>query len=134
MTLVVDASVAVKWFVAEDGSEKADALLGSGERFIAPDLILFEIGSVLWRRWRAGELGRQQVQETQAALPRWFAEVCPLSLLYKQAMDLTLNLDHHIYDCAYLALAVQTSCELITADNKLRLKAQAAGLPRVRTL
>ena len=37
MTVVVDASVALKWYVSEDESKAALALLESDERLIAPD-------------------------------------------------------------------------------------------------
>ncbi len=43
MTLVVDASVALKWFVAEDGSTRAAALLAGPELLVAPDLIEDEV-------------------------------------------------------------------------------------------
>lgn len=134
MTLVVDASVAAKWFLDEDGSDAADALLTEETPFLAPDLILLETGSVFWRRYRAGDLSRQQVLETQLALPGWFIELTPLSKVAKVAKELALDLDHHIYDCAYLALAIQHSCDLITADRKIKLKAEAGGLHNVRLL
>jgi predicted nucleic acid-binding protein len=134
MTLVVDASVGVKWFLDEEGSNAADALLTDATQFLAPDLILFEIGSVFWRRYRAGDLSRQQVLETQLALPGWFTELPPLSKVARAAIELALDLDHHVYDCAYLALAIERSCDLITADRKLKLKAEAGGLQNVRLL
>ena len=44
MTVVVDASVAVKWLLAEQDSPLALALAASGEDFLAPDLVLAEFG------------------------------------------------------------------------------------------
>jgi predicted nucleic acid-binding protein len=134
MTLVVDARVAVKWFLQEEGSDAADALLADDASFVVPDLILFEIASVFWRRYRAGDLSRQQVLETQLALPNWFIELPPLSKLSKKAIELPLDLDHHVYDCAYLALAIQRSCDLVTADRKIKLKAERGGFQNVRLL
>lgn len=56
MTIVVDASVALKWYVDEEDSERALALLNSGERLIAPDLIVAELCTGAWRLIRRGEL------------------------------------------------------------------------------
>ena len=56
MTFVVDASVAVKWLVNEQASEAAHRLLNSEERLVAPDFIVVEVGNVLWKKLRRGEL------------------------------------------------------------------------------
>jgi predicted nucleic acid-binding protein len=49
VTIVIDASVAVKWVVREPDSDAADALLDDIE-LIAPVLWLAEAANVLWRR------------------------------------------------------------------------------------
>ena len=48
MTLVIDASVALKWFVEEQGSDKARGLLSREERLIAPELLLAEVFNAAW--------------------------------------------------------------------------------------
>lgn len=50
MSLIVDASVAVKWFSEEEQSDLAETLLASMELLIAPDLVIAEIGNALWKR------------------------------------------------------------------------------------
>ena len=52
MTLVVDASVALKWFVDEDGSDRAVALLDGDEPLIAPDLVVAEVCNAAWKSLR----------------------------------------------------------------------------------
>ncbi|MBI2863205.1 MAG: hypothetical protein HYX94_01405 [Chloroflexi bacterium] len=37
---VVDASLAVKWYVPEPGSKAASAILDSGASLLAPDIII----------------------------------------------------------------------------------------------
>ena len=54
--LVVDASVAVKWFLPEAQSDAARALLGSGHDLIAPELVYAELGIALVKRVRKGEI------------------------------------------------------------------------------
>ena len=58
MRLVVDASVAVKWVVAEEGSDAAERLLANGEDLYAPRLMASEIANALWRKARMGEIER----------------------------------------------------------------------------
>jgi len=52
VTLVIDASVACKWFIAEPQSDSAEALLAGGEVLIAPDLIVPEVCNVAWLKLR----------------------------------------------------------------------------------
>jgi hypothetical protein len=54
MTYVVDARVAIKWFVDEAGSARADSLLVETTSFVAPDLILLEKSNILWKKHRLG--------------------------------------------------------------------------------
>ena len=53
---VIDASVAVKWFVPEVHSEHALRLLRKKFALLAPELIQAEFGNILWKKCRAGEL------------------------------------------------------------------------------
>ena len=50
MSLIVDASVAVKWFVEEPDSDRARQLEFADEDLIAPDLALAEVGNALWKK------------------------------------------------------------------------------------
>jgi predicted nucleic acid-binding protein len=54
---VVDASVAVKWYLPEPESDAAGRLLDPEHDLIAPDLLFAEVGNALWKRWRRGEIG-----------------------------------------------------------------------------
>ncbi|MGD9315617.1 MAG: type II toxin-antitoxin system VapC family toxin [Anaerolineae bacterium] len=53
-SLVIDASVAVKWFLPEERSAEAllirDAFIEGEYQLIAPDLMLSEFANVLWKR------------------------------------------------------------------------------------
>ncbi|TCZ57847.1 type II toxin-antitoxin system VapC family toxin [Roseicella aquatilis] len=57
--IVVDASVAVTWFVEEAGTPVADRLLRSAALeggLVAPDLLLLEVTAVLGKRARQGQV------------------------------------------------------------------------------
>jgi len=117
--LVVDASVAVKWLLPEVHSEKAARLLEGDLELWAPDLIWAELGNVVWKKWRAGELSA----DTGAALLEDFRRF-PLSIhasdrLYEAAWEIAHGLGRSFYDSVYLALAMAQECRLVTADQRL---------------
>ena len=118
MRLVVDASVAVKWLVAEDGSDAADRLLTDGDDLYTPRLMASEVANALWRKVRLGEIERGQAGVLTAAVSempvRWSADetVCA------DAVRLALALDRSVYDCVYLALAHRLGARMVTADAR----------------
>ncbi len=118
MRLVVDASVAVKWFVEEEYSAEAGRLLEGGHELHAPRLLALEVGNALWRKARMGTLERSRAGTLAAAISdapvRWAEddEHCP------EAVLLALALDRPVYDCLYLALAHRMRATLVTADTR----------------
>lgn len=126
----MDASVAVKWFAEEDGSDRARELLSAGGPFGAPDLIFAETANVLWLKWRKGFLGAPQVQAACEDLPHFVTEVFPVTPLLARASELSLALNHPAYDCFYLACAERSDAPLVTDDRPLIAAAQRGGLGR----
>lgn len=118
MRLVVDASVAVKWFVEEEYSAEAGRLLESDYELHAPRLLTLEVGNALWRKARVGELERNRAGALAAIIPdmpvRWAEDddYCPDAVL------LALALDRTVYDSLYLALAHRIRARLVTADAR----------------
>jgi predicted nucleic acid-binding protein len=134
MSLVVDASVAVKWILDEDASARALALKELREELIAPSLVLAEIGNVLWKH-----VLRQTLSQADAALglvhlAATFDRLEPLESLHKRAMALALQLQHPIYDCFYLAVAEREPAPLVTADRRLLAAAERLGTLEARGL
>jgi predicted nucleic acid-binding protein len=117
--LVLDASVAVKWFVEEPGTAAALALLTHDESLIAPDLVIAEVANVAWKHLMRGDLRRQQIAHVPGALPRMFAELWPTRWLASRAFEIAAELRHPVYDCLYLALAEREGATLVTADRRL---------------
>ena len=128
MTLVVDASVAFKWFAQEEGTDRALALLERGERIVAPDLILAEVCNAAWKSLRQGEIAPAQYDAILGDVAQPFSRLVPLNLLIRPAAVLTRLLDHPVYDCLYLALADTQDLRVITADQRLLAAVRATSL------
>ncbi len=56
MIIVVDASVAIKWYVNEIYTTNADRLLNGTFELNAPELIIPEFGNIVWKKLRRNEL------------------------------------------------------------------------------
>lgn len=118
MTVVVDASVAAKWFIRGNGRKQALKALDAPSRH-APDLIVAEIANVAWKKAIRGEVTTDQARFISAAVARYFAVLHRSEALVHRAMEIALTLRHPVYDCLYLACAERAGGRLITADRKL---------------
>jgi len=127
MTVVVDASVAARWFLTLDRSDAATALLRSGERLIAPDLVVVEATNTAWKARTFGDVSMETVLDFVEKSARLFHELVPAADLKDRALEIALALKHPAYDCFYLALAQQRDCKLVTADD--RLQRRCTGTP-----
>lgn len=124
--VVVDASVAAKWFLPEHGEalvDQAAALLDMYDRkqvqFVVPDLFYVEIASAIWKAVRVGRVSRAFGDQALVLLTqREFATVPSLKLL-DGAFQIATDYGRTIYDSLYVALAMQTQSQLITADERL---------------
>jgi predicted nucleic acid-binding protein len=130
---VVDASVALKWLIAEPGSDAA-ASLRHAERLSAPDLIVPEVGNALWKAMRRGELTADEAALAARLMEQSDIELRPMRALLRPAIRLALALDHPVYDCIYLALADEERCALVTADERLIRKMAVASSPDVEVI
>lgn len=119
MTVIVDASIAIKWLVAEAGHEHAANLLLSEAVFRAPDLVAIETANVLWKKVRKSELAAAQAKIALTTLPRFFEVILPSREFVERALQISLELDHPIYDCIYIACAEKELGKLATADARL---------------
>lgn len=117
-SLVVDASVATKWFIAEQDHDKALRLRHSELELIAPELVLAEVGNALWKRFCRKMLSAKDIGALAPLLHRPFHRLHPLTDLLSASSDLAVTWRQPIYDCFYLALAVREGGTLITADTR----------------
>ncbi|MDF2782309.1 MAG: VapC toxin family domain ribonuclease [Geminicoccaceae bacterium] len=113
---VVDASVVLKWVISEAGGDAALRL--RTKMLSAPDILLPECGSALWAKVRRRELDGDEAIVALAALSEAPIVLTAMSVVTADALRLGLLLAHPIYDCLYLALALQTHTPLVTADRR----------------
>ncbi|MFI4966506.1 MAG: type II toxin-antitoxin system VapC family toxin [Caulobacterales bacterium] len=116
MSVVVDASVALKWVLDEPGKEAADALLD--EELIAPALWLLEAANALWRRVRRGEISDDEARERLMELYNAPVTTRAIEDDLLAAADLANALGHPVYDCLYLAVAIRENTYVVTADGR----------------
>jgi predicted nucleic acid-binding protein len=123
MKYVLDASVAFKWAVPEDDSDKADQLRADFRQgvheLLAPDFFPVEVGHALTRAERQSRIGVGNAVPLLADVLR----TCPLLHssypLLLRACGVSSQLRVSMYDCLYVALAEREQCDLVTADDKL---------------
>jgi predicted nucleic acid-binding protein len=127
---IVDASVAVKWFVAEADSSMADELSASDHRLFAPRLILTEVANALGRKAIAGLMSVEEACVYLRSLPQYFDGVLAVDELIEPALENACAIRHPIYDLIYLEAARRLDTQLITADRRLAAKIAGTGLAR----
>ena len=136
VTWVLDTSVVVKWFLAEEQSDPAliylNRLTSGDARVAAPSSLPYELANVFWVRRRDGLSAKESAEmwEDFSLLPLSLAdgfELLPRAL--------TLAHEHEVspYDAAFVALAEELGCDFVTADRKLWRRLNEAH-PRVKLL
>jgi len=116
VSVVIDASVALKWVLDEPGKEAADALLE--EELIAPSLWLLEAANALWRRTQRGEINDQEAKERLTELYNAPVTTTTIEDDLLAAADLANVLGHPVSDCLYLAMAIRENTFVVTADSR----------------
>ena len=127
--LVVDASVAVKWFIRDSTEENnvafaVDILVGIGKNSIEIIQLPHWIAEV------TAVLARLQPDLSDDAIDLLDAMELPTraeSGVYKLASHLATELNHHLFDTLYHALALQDNATLITADHRYFRKSVNQG-------
>lgn len=129
-TFIVDASIAVKWVVEEEGTTEALSLR-RGARLLAPELLVAECANVFWKKYQRKELTHEQAVLAAKLIQGADIEFLPMRGMLETATRLAIELDSPAYDCVYIALAVQNNCKFITADDRFL---QRVNLSSARSL
>ena len=132
MTIVVDASVAAAWFLADEENRSADDVARrlTAERAIVPDLFRHELRNVLLTAFRRGRLSKEEYFDNVARAERFPLVDCGGGDASRIA-ELTVKRGLTAYDAAYLSLAIGERAELATFDAAL---AAAARLEQIKVI
>ena len=132
MICVVDASVAIKWFAQGDWAIQEQHLDSALDILLAcrngrvdlyqPPHFLAEVAAVLARV--TPQFALQCTHDIAAMNITWAAP----TVAYARAITLATQLNHHLFDTLYHALALETSGAMfVTADRRYFDKAQHLG-------
>ena len=125
MILVIDASVAVKWFIEEDRCELARDVFREGIELVAPDLIFTEVANAMRKKVRDGEVAMEQARNALTGLANLFNRLVGPRDILVQSFEFACEIRHAVPDCVYLACASIAGAALLTDDETLFLKAGA---------
>jgi predicted nucleic acid-binding protein len=129
---VLDASLALQWFLEDEADRKYSLGVLSGlseNRALVPVLWFYEVGNGLLMAHRRKRISFDQIEAFLSrlkALPIDTAPQSPHEILELPTLARAHGLT--IYDAAYLALAMKSNANLATTDNALRKAAASAGV------
>ena len=138
--IALDASVAAKWYLNENGRDLALRLLEDTDlQFVAPDIFHPEVVNALLRQNRGGHLPDDLLQRASLDLWATLPQLIPTSRIVERATEIAQAIRHPVYDCLYLSLAERWSTSLVTADEEFAQRcrtrlADAALSGRICTL
>ena len=133
MRLILDASIAIKFYVPEASSERALEWLTREVDFAVPDIFLVEVSQALLRHCRERRMTREDLDIAVRDLDHVVDVPFGSGDLIIRALAIAHDLDHRLHDCMYLALADRMDCALLTADERLVRKVRERA-PDLRIL
>jgi predicted nucleic acid-binding protein len=116
--IVVDAALMVD-ALTDDGpaGDAAQAELAADPHWAAPEHLRVEVTSAIRGRWLAGKLADSRADAAVTTLNRLAISYAPWDDVAERVWGLRHNANP--YDAAYLALAEDKGCRLVTTDGKL---------------
>jgi predicted nucleic acid-binding protein len=118
--IVVDASLGLKWVMIEEHSDRAVAL-GPGRELLTSALFWAESGNAIATRVRRGDLDDARAEQAFRDLQAVPLQTRPLDgTSVTAALAIARDLIHPVYDCCYLALAIEENSIVVTADRRFR--------------
>lgn len=116
--IVIDASILAN-VIGDDGGDgrRARQEFRTADGVAAPDLVDVETTAVLRKRWLTGSITDQRFADAVNDLQDLDFDRYPTLQFMARADLLWANVT--AYDAAYIALAEELGCELLTADARL---------------
>jgi len=115
---VIDACVAIKWFLPEKNYTAAGEILSEHNRLIAPDLFQIELDSIITKKVRQRLIEKDDAYRMFDEIRNIPIQIIPYSLIGQLAFDLSAALPITQYDACYLAVAIEFNQKVVTADMR----------------
>jgi predicted nucleic acid-binding protein len=132
--LVVDSSVAIKWFTVEPHAAEARQILDDYQTglisFVAPDLIYAEVGNIVWKKLFQQGLAADDAQAIITEFRKINIRVTTAEVLLEDAYKLAVKHQRTVYDSLYVALSLREQCQFVIADERL-VNAIGSSYPNV---
>jgi len=130
MNKVIDASVAIKWYIPEVYEQEASKLQRSVDTLHAPELILPEFGNIVWKKLRRREITEKEGQKIVVEFSKTNLIYHPQRQIIKSAFTGAAMTNQTVYDWTYMALALSLGCQFVTADEKFYKALEKTGLKK----
>ena len=127
MRALFDASALIPLGVPEVFTASAEVAWQEASERCCLDFTFVEVANALWRKQRRGDVPAGQPARVMAAMVSWMDTVLPARDHLDEALRLSVQLDHPVYDCLYGAVALQAGLVLVTADATLHTKLRPIG-------
>ncbi|MGL4489246.1 MAG: type II toxin-antitoxin system VapC family toxin [Rhizobiaceae bacterium] len=115
---VVDASVALKWYLTEQDTDKALQLINDKFTLLAPNLLRIELGNAIWKNVRLGNTTIAVWDGVSSSLTASVDMIETNTKMLDRAFEIAVESDHPLYDCVYLALAIEADAKVATVDKR----------------
>lgn len=128
--IVVDASAVNAVLLREQGAERIVDALEDEEMFLAPALVLYEVGNALATAARRGRITAAEACSfaEQAAEYPWVLETHAGPARTREVLEFALRSGLTVYDASFVELARMRGCALVTLDQRVATVARGAGV------
>lgn len=126
--IVIDANIAIKWFLPEPKSELAQVVLKKKPDMYVPAYFFIETDSILTKKVRKKELSLKEAQHISTVLRSFPFQTIKLSMIRDNAFELASELYFSYYDALYLTTAMLLKSRVFTADERFVRTATQANL------
>ena len=128
--IVVDASAVSAVLLREQGAERIIDALADEEMFLAPALVLYEVGNALAMAARRGRITADEAVSfaEQAAEYPWALETHAGPARTRAVVEFAIRSGLTVYDASFVELARMRGCALVTLDQRLAAVARRAGV------
>jgi predicted nucleic acid-binding protein len=125
--MIIDANIATYWFVESTLALASAPYIRRGD-LIAPGLMRLEFVNALLKFRRLNQIGDEQVFRALGRMETTISSFVDDRDLLASATEIAIARNHKIYDCLYLALALERRRPLVTADRRLAMVARSLSI------